>query len=306
MRPALLYLDSALDGQSLLAQAVGGQGGVSLDCRALGPTLRLWSRPDALQGLKHRLAADLPASDGPVLAFSGSGDFHHITPILLARAIEAAGDGPVTLVHFDNHPDWVTFANGAHCGSWVGWAARLPQVARVLTVGVCSQDIDRPDRKHADLDLVTEGRVELYAYRAPGGGGAVAIAGRQWPTIEAMGEVAFADFLPTRIETPCVYVTIDKDVLRAEDAATNWDQGRTSLGFLELMLSQIAARHRLIGADVVGDWSPAAYGGGLLARVLKRGEALMDQPWTRPGAAAQAAGAAGNLALLALFESFGP
>ncbi|MDB5425094.1 MAG: Arginase [Phenylobacterium sp.] len=304
MRSALLHLDSALTDQRELARSVSARGGRGVDLRHLGPALRLWSRPWALQRLRARIASDLPAAQGPTLVFSGSGDFHHITPTLLDRAGEAAGHPPVTLVHFDNHPDWVKFANGAHCGSWVGWAARLPNVARVVTVGVCSDDIRRPEGKGADLDLLREDRVELYAYRAPGQAETVAIAGREWPTIAAMGEAAFVDFLPTRIPTTDVYLTIDKDVLQAQDAGTNWDQGRTSLGFLTAMLKRIAEHHRVIGADVVGDWSPAVYGGGILAGLLKQAEALRDQPWSKPGPASPALNEAANLELLELIGSF--
>jgi len=305
VRTALLHLDTALTSQRRLAQSVSARGGRGVDLRHLGPALRLWSRPWALQRLRSRIASELPAAQGPTLVFSGSGDFHHITPTLLARACEAAGHPPVTLLHFDNHPDWVRFANGVHCGSWVGWAARLPNVARVVTVGVCSDDIRRPHGKSADLDLVSEDRVELYAYRAPDGAASVAVAGREWPTIEAMGEAAFLDFLPTRIPTADVYLTIDKDVLRSEDAGTNWDQGRTSLAFLKAMLSRIGEHHRVIGADVVGDWSPAVYGGGLLAGLLKQGEALMDQPWSRPAPTARAINETANLELLDLIVELG-
>jgi hypothetical protein len=300
MRTALLHLDSALTLQRELASTVWDRGGLGLDLRQLGPALRLWSRPRALERLRARVASDLPASEGPTLVFSGSGDFHHITPTLLDRACEAAGRPPVTVLHFDNHPDWVRFANGAHCGSWVGWAARLPNVARVITVGVCSDDIDRPEAKRADLDLLNEGRLELYPYRAPRGGPSVSLAGREWPTIEAMGEAAFLEFLANRIHTTAVYLTIDKDVLQPADAGTNWDQGRTSLAFLKAMVARIGADHRIIGADVVGDWSPAAYGGGPLAGLLKRGEALLDQPWTRPSSAVRAQNEAANLELLDL------
>jgi arginase family enzyme len=305
VRTALLHLDSALTDQRDLARSVSARGGRDVDLRHLGPALRLWSRPGALQRLRARVASDLPATDGPTLVFSGSGDFHHITPTLLARAGEAAGHPPVTLLHFDNHPDWVRFANGAHCGSWVGLAARLPNVARVVTIGVCSRDVRRPEGKGCDLDLVREARVELYAYRAPDRAQTVAVAGSQWPTIESMGEGAFMDFLPARIPTADVYVTIDKDVLRGADAGTNWDQGRTSLAFLKAMLTQIGAHHRIIGADVVGDWSPAVYGGGLLAGLLKQGEALLDQPWRRPDAAARAINEPVNLEILALFAELG-
>jgi hypothetical protein len=303
MRAALLCLDDALIRQPNLAAEVTARGGTALDLRDLGPALRLWSRPPALDRLRARLAEALPTSGGPSLAFCGSGDFHHVTPILLERAIAASGGGPVTLLHFDNHPDWVRYGEGAHCGSWVGWAARLPGVAKVVTVGVCSPDIRRPSARRADLDLVGEGRLELYAYRDPAGGRSVELCGRTWPTIADMGEAAFADFLPGRIATDAVYVTIDKDVLRAEDAATNWDQGQASLSFLKSLLAAVLEDHRLIGADVVGDWSHAVYGGGVIAGLLKRGEAMLDQPWSPPAPEARAANEAVNLELLQIIGS---
>jgi len=304
MRPALLHLDDALTGQRRLRDAVRGEGGTLLDYRDLGPALRLWSRPPALERLEHRLLGGLPSSYGPALVFSGSGDFHHVTPLLVKRALEASGEAAVTILHFDNHPDWVRFEPGAHCGSWVGRAARLPQVDRVLTVGVCSSDIDRPRGKGADLSLVEDGKVELYAYRAPRSEPQVRLCGREWPTIEAMGEQAFAALLAGRIETPAVYFTIDKDVLHPDDAATNWDQGRLRLASLKTLARAAAAGRRVIGADVVGDWSRPSYGGGPWAALLKAGEARLDQPWRAPPPAARTANEAVNLDLLALFQEF--
>jgi arginase family enzyme len=297
---ALLHLDDALTVQDRLRRAVREAGGRLVDCRDLGPALRLWSRPPALAQLRHRLSTTLPVGLGPALVFCGSGDFHHVTPLLLERAIEAAGRPDVTVLHFDNHPDWVKFSPGAHCGSWVGHAARLPEVRKVITVGVCSDDIDRPHSRGADLSIVERDLVELYPYRAPREAERLAVAGREWPSIESMGEAAFADFLPGRIATEAVYVTIDKDVLRAQDAGTNWDQGRTSLAFLKTLVDRAVQGRRLIGADVVGDWSKAVYGGGLVAWALKAGEARLDQPWRAPPLALRAANEDVNLELMQL------
>ncbi|MBT9470830.1 MAG: arginase [Phenylobacterium sp.] len=301
MQAALLHLDDALIPQVRLREAVGAGGGRVLDWRDLGPELRLWAREGALQRLRLRLAESLPIEAGAALVFSGSGDFHHITPLLLARAIAAAGMPPVTVVHFDNHPDWVRFGPGLHCGSWVGRAARLPHVAKVVTVGVCSGDLYGRALAQADLDLVIEDRVELYAYgsvEAPTYGA----GGREWPTIAGLGEPAFAAFLQGRIGTHAVYITIDKDVLCADEAGTNWDQGRTSLGSLSAMVEGVAAGRYVIGADVVGDWSSPAYGGGLLNALQKRGEAALDQPWRAPPAAVRAANEGVNLRLFELLQ----
>jgi arginase family enzyme len=230
-----------------------------------------------------------------------------VTPLLIERAVAASGVGAVTVVHFDNHPDWVRFGNGLHCGSWVGRAARLPGVARVITVGVCSGDIDRPETKRADLDLLSERRVELYPYRAPDGGSALRVGGEEWPSIEAVGEDGFVDLLASRITTPAVYITIDKDVLRSADAVTNWDQGRLSLEGLEALVRAVATRARVIGADVVGDWSAPRYGSGPLAALLKIGEAFLDQPHRGPlPAVAGRINQSTNLRLLSLFSEMAP
>jgi hypothetical protein len=304
MRPLFLNLDAALEEQPALRDRGGG---LAVEARDLGPALRLWSRPPVLAALAERLRDRAPAGGGPELVFAGSGDFHHVTPLLIERAIAASDAGAVTVVHFDNHPDWVRFENGLHCGSWVGRAARLPGVAKVITVGVCSGDIDRPETKRADLDLVAEQRVELYPYRAPDGGPVLRVGDQSWPSIEAMGEGGFVDFLASRIATPAIYITIDKDVLRSADAVTNWDQGRLSLEALETLVRAVAARARLIGADVVGDWSPPHYGPGPLAALLKRGEAFLDQPRGGiPAGMARRTNEATNLRLLSLFAEVAP
>ena len=302
MRSALLHLDEALTSQYRLRQAVCNAGGRLLDYRDLGPALRLWSRPSALERLRRRLAAALPTALGPMLVFSGSGDFHHVTLLLLERALAASNGDPATLIHFDNHPDWVKFRAGAHCGSWVGQAARMPGIAKVITVGVCSADLERPGDKAADLSIVTAGKLDLYPYHAAGSVDRIRLCGREWPTIEGMGEAAFAEFLPRQIDTPAIYITVDKDVLRSQDAGTNWDQGRTSLAFLKALIGQISQGRLLIGADIVGDWSEAVYGGGLLASLVKRAEAILDQPWRAPSAELRALNEDVNLELLTLLQ----
>jgi len=301
MRAALLQLDDALENQPELTAQVLAAGGRVLAARELGPPLRLWGREATLEALRDRLASELAPRGEAEVVFAGSGDFHHVTPLLLARAA-AVADEPVTVLHFDNHPDWVRFAQGRHCGSWVGRAARLPGVARVVTIGVTSPDIGRARSREGDLALIAEDRLDLFAWTAPDGAAEVALEGRAWPTIAALGERAFFTRLEAAIPTRAIYVTIDKDVLRPAEAVTNWDQGQASLEFVMTAIACAAAGRRLIGADVVGDWSKAVYGGGPAAYLLKQGEALIDQPWRRPAAAgARAINEAVNLRLLAFF-----
>ena len=302
MRPLFLHLDDALLGQTRLVRAGLEADGRVLDARGLGPALRLWARPRPLRVLDGWLHDN--AASGPELVFTGSGDFHNVTPLLLARALRAT-PGPVTVVHFDNHPDWVRFDDGVHCGSWVAAAARLPSVARILTVGVCSDDIAPKKHRGAEVELVADGRLEVHPWRDPAGlADHVEIAGRRFDAVGADGGSAFLDALVDRIPTDHVYVTLDKDVLRAEDAVTNWDQGSAPLAFVEAALRRLGARRRLIGADVLGDWSRPAYAGERLEGLVKRAEAFLDHPRAANDAAgAQAVNEPVNLRLLSAFRS---
>ena len=107
----------------------------------------------------------------------------------------------------------------------------------------------------------------------------------------------------SRIETEAVYLTIDKDVLAHTDAVTNWDQGSMRLPYLLNLISEIGCRHRIVGADVTGDYSFPAYGGGLWTMLMKHGEILLDQP-RRPSDARLATNinSAGNHALLEILS----
>lgn len=304
MRPLLLNLDNSLAAQERFVAHACDLAGRTIEASDLGPHLRLWSRPPALAALRARLRDDARA-DSAEMVFAGSGDFHHVTLLLLERAL-AHRARPVTLLHFDNHPDWVKFDDGLHCGSWMARAARLPGVARVISVGLCSRDIG--NIANADLSIVTDDLVEIYPFHGAGPATAqgLSLCGRRWPSIASLGETAFGEHLAARIATPDLYITIDKDVLCAEDAVTNWDQGVTRLDFLIALIQRAASRARLIGADIVGDWSPQRYG-GVFSALIKQGEALLDQPWRTPRAARAARiNESANIALLyALKEAAG-
>jgi hypothetical protein len=288
VQTVLLHLDDALELQPDFVGAAVSAGAHEWDEKTCGLSLRLWGRNDSLSMLKRSIAR-LPRRkrDEARLCFMGSGDFHHVTALLIADALDTVSC-PVTVIHIDNHPDWVHFDNGMHCGSWVNAAANHPQVDKVITFGVCSSDLSSPQRKGANLDLLRSGKLELYPYGHPpsrvrgsfGNGASFSQLGNElhWVSMEMLGEENFADRLLSRIGTEAVYITVDKDALIPADAVTNWDQGALQLPYVLWLISRIAERHRIIGADVTGDYSAPRYGGSFLTRALKRAEILIDQP----------------------------
>lgn len=289
-----------LDGNEAAAAAAEDFGGCAqrIDCRDLGPQLRLWTTRKLMTAFAGRLAsAGEPPGHGPVLTLLGSGDYHHLTPALLARI-----DEPFTLLHFDNHPDWVRLAPRHHCGSWVNRAIVLPAVARVVTVGPCSGDLAWPEIKGGNLAALRSGRLELYPWRR-----APTIVVRRLPRSPCLrqhgrtlawrnvgGEwSAFLDELNARLPTEAVWLTIDKDVLRPADAGTNWDQGEMPLDSLIEGIRRLSRGKRVLGADLCGDYSPPEFGGN----IVKRLESWQDHA-PEPDDAARARNVVANRAII--------
>ncbi|MVA22906.1 arginase [Agrobacterium vitis] len=312
MQLLLLHLDDALELQPEFMRSCKMAGAHELNEQQSGRAVRLWGRQAALDTLWRKLTqAGRQGSAEPRLCFMGSGDFHHVTSLLIDQALENRSER-VTVIHIDNHPDWVHFDGGMHCGSWVNRTLANPQVDKVITIGVCSNDLETPERKGANLDLLASGRLELYPYMHPpsrvkasyGAGQSYRQHDRDlyWQTIAEIGEMNFIDRLLAGIETECVYITLDKDVLVQGDAVTNWDQGRMQMPYVLSIISAIGERYRIIGADVTGDYSRPDYSGTLWTRMLKKGEILIDQPrHTCSGPQICTINSAANLALLDVF-----
>lgn len=246
---------------------------------------------------RKQIAAN--ATSGPVLSLLGSGDFHHLAVLLMEQVRES-----ITIVHIDNHPDWVRFAPRWHCGSWVNQALRLPQVARVITLGVCSDDLVRPDLKGGNLAALGQGRIALFAWQhapshvwtrvADGAGHRYENGRLVWNNL-ADGEFsAHLDTMLAQILTDAVWITIDKDVLPESEALSNWDQGQMPLARVLETIRAIGARKRILGADICGEYSPPQH-----VNPFKRFEARMDQPQREPDASALAQNERVNRELLA-------
>lgn len=255
MRVRILDLDGGLLLQKrLLAQYEPDV--VSL--RGWGPRVRLGCRFGGFRRFEEALAAALPRTSEPVLTLFGSGDFHHVSLALLCRL-----PGPFNLLVLDKHPDWMRGIPFLHCGTWLYHAARLPQVRHVFHVGG-ELDFDNAYRCLAPWPLLASGKVRVFpAVRTFRHGRWAGIANRSIrpaPDTETAASY-IAELLAPHVEELArwpLYVSVDKDVLVAADAAVNWDSGCLRLGEARLILGAFlsAARGRLAGMDLLGDWSP--------------------------------------------------
>jgi arginase family enzyme len=276
MHLQILDLDGAALGQTSLATVAPWTSVSTLPLRDLAARLRLWGRNRTMREARARIHASAHAE--PTLSLLGSGDFHHLAVLLMEQARE-----PFTIVHIDNHPDWVRLAPRWHCGSWVNQALRLPNVDKVMTLGPCSEDLVRPDLKGGNLPALATGRIILFPWqhapsrvwrRIPDGPGHRYEQGRIiWSNLAEIGVEKALDAIIPLIRTKAVWFSIDKDVLSEADALTNWDQGQMPLAAVVQIIAAVGACKRIVGADICGEFSVAAH-----PNWLKRWEARIDQP----------------------------
>jgi len=306
MHLQILDLDGSLTRQSSLAGAASWQSCRRFDLRDLGARLRLWARASTIAETRERLAATGVLAESAITLL-GSGDFHHVAALLHEQIRE-----PFTLVHFDNHPDWVRLAPRWHCGAWINRTLALPTLARAVTLGPCSDDLVNPGLKGGNLAALDSGRLVLYPWQhspsriwhriADGPGHRYADGFLRWRNLCERDLDEAISAMIGAVPTEAVWISIDKDVLPENEVVTNWDQGRMPLDALVRMLAALGTQRRVIGADICGEYAPLVH-----ANPLKRWEARLDQPRREDVTAANLeANERANRALLAAIAGAAP
>ncbi len=254
MRTRVLDLDGSLAHQ---AESLGLTDADRVCAREWGPRLRLACPFGTFRRFRRWLG---PESAGPAATLYGSGDFHHVTLALLERL-----SGPFNLLVLDGHPDWMRGIPFLHCGTWLHHALRLPGLRRVFHCGG-ERDFDNGYQQLAPWREIQGGRVVVFpARRRFSRGRWSRLPVHPLLTDGASPDAVLADALRPHLselgEIP-LYVSIDKDVLVADDAAVNWESGLLRLHEAATVVETFvrAAGGRLAGADLLGDWSPVGLG----------------------------------------------
>ena len=236
------------------------------DARAWGPRLRCFARRDALEAFVREAMEDLP----PFVLY-GSGDFHHLAAALLRKARSST----VNVVSFDNHPDWDVRPPHWACGGWINRALELPHVRRASVWGCGNFELDWPARWFGNRDR----RLDVHAWEE-----------RCSPAARARFDCIARGDWRSRFETFAaslggqdVYVTVDLDCLRREEAVTNWENGLFAAEDVAWAISCLRSRAEVVGGDVCGAYSLPRY-----ERPLQRFAAEWDRPESPPRELARA------------------
>jgi len=235
---------------------------------------RLWTSRIKFNCLRKKIAG----YGRPFFALLGSGDFHHFSLALIDQH-----EKPLTVVLFDNHPDWMRPPHRYHCGTWVYSLARLPQVARVVIVGLQSGDVEGKNFLNGDVESYKNGKIILLPFSQVEAqtstrteAHTMSLSSQLQSNIaEGISEIMAA------IVTPDVYISIDKDCLHPDDACTNWEQGTMPLATVLKCIAAIRTKYKVVGADTVGDYSPPIFRSPfkyISAWLDRRGDAKSLQP----------------------------
>jgi hypothetical protein len=220
-----------------------------IDCQDISGT-DCYCDEIAEEEIKSRLTGIGPEG----IHFLDSGNYHYLTLFFLQKLPE---DQPFELILFDNHPDSKepAFGDILSCGGWVRKAwEKVPGLLKITMIGMdpllLKEEGLKPGRnplkRRPDLSPLI---IECY----PSGQNIDQRPDLSPSIIECYPSGQNVDQRQDQAYDIPVYISIDKDVLRVEDARCNWSQGNMSKEELLEMVSEIYRTRRVLGMDICGE-----------------------------------------------------
>lgn len=251
-------------------------GAGRLDLRQFEEKVRYYA---AFKSLTTLEAPVLEALKTHRVFFLGSGDFHHLSWLIIKLLPAALGIGKVQVVIFDNHPDNMFFPSGIHCGSWVYHASKLPNVSKISVYGIASRDLEGIDLFQNRFSVIKSGKVKYYCL-TPVSKLAKMLSGSNIDEITTERK-SLAEIIRREVDASGdpVYLSVDKDVFAPSVVKTTWDQGRLEQGEVLKCLTGIAVK--AVAADICGDTSFYAFKSSI--KNLARRIDGFDKPDSLPG-----------------------
>jgi len=253
----LNFDDSVIRQERLLAE----YDAEIVDLKDLAPAARFWMD----EKTKKEIASRVGSSSKMGITFLGSGDFHHVSNILINASSE-----PVTVINIDFHPDWGIFPRSLGCGSWVTETLKNDRVKKFLLLGMCSESAVSFSSQTGNYASLKNDRVEIYPwaqcpsrvfFRKIPQNKSIKTETRgiftkvYWNELKGKNLTEFLLRVLRTVSAKRVYISIDKDCLGKKFSLTNWQEGQLSLDDLFLMLKVIKQEMDIVGVDVTGDYS---------------------------------------------------
>ncbi len=230
-----------------------------LEARSWGPKLRFSAPPRLVENFYRDYAPRI----APFVIY-GSGDFHYLTALWLRRLVD-----PTVVISFDNHPDWDIRPPRWGCGGWVNRALELPHVQKVSVWGCGNFECWWPHQIFGNRRAERVGKLEVHPWADDR---PAKDRERRGAILRESWQLLFEGFIRDARDAD-VYVTIDIDCLRADEAVTNWESGRFTVVDLVWALKKLREHCRIVAGDICGAFSQPAY-----ARWKQRFAGEFDHP----------------------------
>ncbi|WP_182419921.1 hypothetical protein [Bartonella sp. HY038] len=246
MKPIILDFDHSV--KSL-------EGEIRLPLSDYQKTIRFAASMRNYKKLGAYLEDQLGDHQGPV--FLGSGDYHHISHLLIARQTKLLGDKRLTVVILDNHPDNMRYPFGIHCGSWVSYTAALPFVDHVHVLGITSNDIGLSHAVENRLNPLIRGKLTYWSTGVDVGWAKYLGLKNCFMSFKNIDDLVSAFISAQICQNQSIYLSIDKDVLSKATIKTNWDQGQMEMRHLQDLV--VALSPCIRACDITGEVSDYQY-----------------------------------------------
>lgn len=235
------------------------QGLPRVDATMWGPRLRFSTSARAVEQFYREIDAQLPR-----FILYGSGDFHHLTGLWLRHARE-----PVTLVSFDNHPDWDVRPPRWCCGSWINRALELPHVRHIAIWGCGNFECWWPHQLFGNRKAERAGTLAVHPWADDR---PMKARKRRGAILRENWREQFENFA-RGLAGSNIYVTIDLDCLAPNLMWTNWENGKFDFDDVRWGLEKLRQHAHIIAGDMCGAYSAPSY-----ARRKQRFASEMDHP----------------------------
>ena len=220
-----------------------------IDCTDI-PGTDCYCDDEAVEAIRRRIA-DAGITDASGIHFFDNGNYHYMSKIWTDMVQE-----PFSLVVFDHHPDMQEprFGNILSCGGWVKKVMEENRFVQSVTlIGVAdhlAEEIREELSQAGDaniLDKVTFIKEsELCEIAAP-------TSFSRTPTSFSRMRESLRSPTESGMTEGRIYISIDKDALSTDYAATNWDQGSLTLERMKAIISAFAQSRKIIGVDICGE-----------------------------------------------------
>jgi len=254
----ILDLDGSVARQNRLREKYGAE---IINMTDIGPKARFWASGATGREIRRRVRT----SNKHVVTFLGSGDFHHVSAMLINMFEE-----PLSVIDLDLHADWNILGPRSCCGSWVREINNYVNVRKVAVIGADPGKTLSFTAQTGGYDLLVSGKTAVYPVTRAASKiffrkippGATCLAGKgachtqfNWKTVERGNLGDFIKGIIKELPTERVYITVDKDCLTKKYALTNWQEGELDLDELLLILRTIKENADIAGVDITGDYS---------------------------------------------------